>query len=332
LNGGALPADRIPKVSERLTGLQAKFRQPIERKMGRMDDRIAKLQGRIDGGNLNEAQMGRVTDRLGRVQGRRDRVGALLNPYEQAAATTPEPTTPYPAETPAPQPNYQERIDGFMQAMFPQTSTYNTHEYMKNALQPARDLAQSEGERSLNRYLAAKGLTKSGAALESLNELSTKTNADWSNRAATLASEDAQRRQQNAERVRGWLTDAADRTERGEQNAFDNRFAVLETMLDQGNRTMDRGYGAATNIAGFEQDRGKSVAGMKANEYMGMPPMGAFPMGHSATPQYVPSFPTQPDFSAANNAANWGNYSSSNDWLGGMSDLFSIGASLWGGE
>lgn len=341
LNSGLVPEDRIPRVSERLTGLQTKFTQPIQKKIDKFGNRISTLQGRLDGGTLNANQTQRVTDRLGRVTKRQGKLQGLLTPYgTQAPAPqeqTPVAQTPYVEQPPAQNsPEYQKQIDDYMKALFPQTDAYNMDKYL-TAMEPARSYEEGRQTDALTKYMAAHGGRSSGFAAQKLQDQNAQIGADFNNRAFDYASQARNRDQGNAERLRGVLTDEAERAARGEQNNFDNRMRILENMLSQGQTLLGYGYGAAGQSANLTADYGKNRADLQSNEYMQMPPMGAFPTGQTPTPGFVPPFPSQPDQTNANIAGLVGGQSSSSGMLdaisGGLGVLDSTGLldNLFGG-
>lgn len=287
------------KIADRLTGLQTKYTPRIDNKIAKIDNRLPKIQGRIDSGNFPNAQA-----RFDRVTKRRAALEALKNPY---TVKTPE----TPAGPPTPQPrDYQKEINGIMQGLFPQISQTNAMGYIKDSLQPVYDWQQQEGSKALDRYYAARGLTRSGAEDSGNIRFDNELMGRFTDTALKLSQQDADRKQTAANRLQQILSDEADRAQTGEQNQFDNLYRTIELMTRQS--PLGQGYDAAQSSADLTAQYGSEIAGLLQSMYARPGPTGGG--------GYVPNA-QRPTGAAADIIQSQGDAATGSEFLGAAGNI-----------
>ena len=319
--------EKRARLETRVGRLQDKFGSKIQRKQNRLDARADKLQGRIDSGNLSPKRTGLIQSRLDRVNKRNDRLGTINTPITTSNSVdtvedVPEVVAPIltPEEEEKARRDYAAEISKIMQGLFPQTAVTDAQQYIQNSLQPTFDWEQEQGERALDRYYAAKGLTASGAEAEQNRRFQNELGATFRDRALTLASEDAERRQRAADRFYTMLNNEADRAQRGEENQFDNYLRTMELLTAQS--PLRYGYDAAAATADLGTQYGRDAADIIAQLYARPAPATGGGGGGGSIP-YIPPIPPAPSTTTADLIASQGAATTDSNLLGSGMDLIS---------
>lgn len=237
------------------------------------DFNAAKIQ-KVGDGQFRYGNQGRVFDARGPqaaqklFQDRYDRRAARI-PTAQPPAQSPAPQpTPAPAPGPtgAAKPNAGSQIDP--SAFFPGTGTYDPKSFQNDAIYKFN---MDQGNKELDRRLAAMGLSGSGASIEAANDLTAKVNADAAQRWTNTMTN-------NADRLYNMTRDESDRLMRRDENAFNNRFKILDLMMSQ--NPMQYSMGGLNTYGDLNMGRAKDRKNFLANDYArqiaggggGMPP------------------------------------------------------------
>lgn len=217
---------------------------------------------------------------------------------EPPAAPTPEVAPPLRAEP--------EQDPG----LFPSQTAMMPENYQGS---PTYKFQQQEGLKALERLMSARGLTKSGAELETNSKFLNQLGAQEADRMQTIAQQEADR----LERVQGR---EADRLANREDSQWRRAMDVINFLGDQ--NPMKYAYEGLNTYADLGAQRGKSRAGFRRDNYQRVTPR---PTGGPSgpAPVFQPPFPSSPDYSMADMIAGQNSSYDNNNFLSSLGNAIS---------
>lgn len=195
--------------------------------------------------------------------------------------------------------------------LFPSARGFMREDYEGS---PTYQFQKREGMKGLERLMAARGLTNSGAELEAnaklLNELGSNESDRWQNQ--------AQQEADRLERIQGRESDRLT----GREDAQWNRMTDLLGFAERQN-PMQYAFQGLGDYAKTGLERGKNKAAFVRDRYGRVVPRGGAGGYAGPAPVFQPPFPSSPDYSMINmiNAANGA--SDRKGWGGTITDLLS---------
>lgn len=273
---------RIPRLSQGVAPTLTDYAQ-----------RQSRLQNRRNFLSSQGRDTTRVDNRLQRVGNRMDALRA--QGPQTGGPVTLAPTTPNP---PADNPLASEPgadTTGVMpnQRMF---------EPADPTTSPLYQMQADEGQKRLERLMAARGLTKSGAEIQANSTFLKDLGATEAQRQSDIAMAEADRleRMQNAE---------ANRKMQEGNSQFDRWLSVMNLMSQQS--PMNNAFSAANSGASMTDAYGRRRGGQVAGNYRRVRGGG----GGGSAPIYAPPFASGPDFSGSNIIGAIGSGAQQSPWL-----------------
>ncbi len=184
--------------------------------------------------------------------------------------------------------------------LFPSGRAFEPENYQGS---PLYKFQQGEGEKSIRRALAKRGLLDSGAEIEAISDFNTELGAVESDKARSYADKEADR----YERIQ---QNESLRRERGEGRAGDDMYRWTQLMLDQ--NPMDYAFSGTKEAAGNIDDSYSANAAYLRERYPRAFASGGGGGGGSGA--YVPPFPTGPDYSEIDRLGSLGGSSSGTNY------------------
>lgn len=268
-------------------------RQPRQPKPPRTTEQLMQRQSNLEGRreqliNSGRKETPKLDRRLNAIQGRLDKgQSASFHQPQTGGGLTYQPGTGDPGAA------WGGQQDAGAAPLQPeQTGTFKTvQDFIPSDItnSPLYQYQQTEGLRALDRLMAARGRTGSGAEVEANAKFLNQLGAQEADRQQNLAS-------QNYSAYNSQRESEASRRDAQQQNAFNNYYSMLQLGLSQS--PMDQAYGAAGQGANMTNQYGQRRGGQQSQQYRHVSAGGGGGGGGSA-PIYAPPFASQPNFSGS---------------------------------
>lgn len=289
---------------------------PKQRRLA-IRDRNRNIRQRIQGMDESNPNYQKLTDRLNANRaklGKSPISNAVNSPFPTAPnANTIQPNPVGGVENNAPVAN---NIDEYMSIMFPDVSINNKMEGYLDS--PAYDWRLEQGQKAMDRLMAARGLTNSGAEIQANQDLVSRLTADQFDRAQNLAQGEIGNEMNRGQSFQNFLTGETQRRDANAQNQFNNLYSLYSLGLGQNpfNTGANMGQYGSTFGYNYGKDIGNNI---KARVPKVIPNQTVGP--GSPAPFQAP-FPSGPDMTQSQIADLISNSTFNNDILNSLGSLF----------
>lgn len=223
-----------------------------------------------------------------------------------APAPAPAPAVPGPVNNVNPTDTFkgiQDFLPTAQQNLFQQTPMKSVMDYLPKDWAPSQayNQAMTQGNQTLDRQLAARGLIGSGAELEARNNLSGQLLGQETDRQMSVANQDSQNTLSETNNLRNLISNMASADygayNTQQQNAGDRELArdaqsanVLSIVMDylKSMNPMQYGFPATNTVAGNQIDLGKALASLAGGSG------GGGGGGGSSAPGIAPTYSPAP--------------------------------------